>query len=179
MGSILSSWITIQPVGLKTVKLLMLGLDAAGKTTILYRFHSGEVILSAPTIGFNLEAIDYKKQHYTIWDIGGQDQLRILWRHYYDSTDGLIFVVDSNDRERMDDAAEELEKLASEDSLKGVPFLVIANKQDLPEAMNIAELKTQLRLEKTLSNHKWTIQPACATSGEGLYDSLEWFSTTR
>ena len=73
----------------------MLGLDAAGKTTILYKLHIGEVLSTVPTLGFNVEKVQYKNVVFTVWDVGGQEKLRPLWRHYFNNTDALIFVVDS------------------------------------------------------------------------------------
>ena len=76
------------------------GLDAAGKTTILYKLKLGEIVTTIPTIGFNVETVEYKNIQFTVWDVGGQDKIRPLWRHYFSNTQGLIFVVDSNDRDR-------------------------------------------------------------------------------
>merc|ERR550514_2186298 len=115
-------------------RILMVGLDAAGKTTILYKLKLGEVVTTIPTIGFNVETVEYKSISFTVWDVGGQDKIRPLWRHYYQNTDGLIFVVDSNDRDRIGDAKEELTKMLSEDEMKDAILLVFANKQDLPNA---------------------------------------------
>merc|ERR1719323_1523103 len=83
----LSKW------GNKEYRILMVGLDASGKTTILYKLHLGEVINSVPTIGFNVETVEYKNITFTLWDVGGQDKIRPLWRHYYKGTDAIIFVV--------------------------------------------------------------------------------------
>ena len=102
-------------IGKKEMRILMVGLDAAGKTTILYKLKLGEVVTTIPTIGFNVETVDYKNISFTVWDVGGQDKIRLLWRHYYQNTQGLIFVVDSNDRDRIDDAREELHKMLSEE----------------------------------------------------------------
>ena len=88
--------------GKKEMRILMVGLDAAGKTTILYKLKLGEVVTTIPTIGFNVETVEYKNISFTVWDVGGQDKIRPLWRHYYQNTQGLIFVVDSNDRDRVD-----------------------------------------------------------------------------
>ena len=112
----------------------MLGLDGAGKTTILFNMKLGEVIKSVPTIGFNYETVEYKNVKFQVWDVGGQDKIRLLWRHYYTNTQGLIYVVDSNDRERIDENREELHKMLSEEELKDAVLLVFANKQDLPGA---------------------------------------------
>merc|ERR1711959_453887 len=94
--------------GKKEMRILMLGLDAAGKTTILYKLKLGEVVASVPTIGFNMESVEYKKTKLSVWDIGGQHKIRALWRHYYENTDALIYVVDSSDTERIELAKEEL-----------------------------------------------------------------------
>lgn len=122
------------------------GLDAAGKTTILYKLKLGEVVTTIPTIGFNVEAVEYKNISFTVWDVGGQDKIRPLWRHYFQNTQGLIFVVDSNDRERIAEAGEELGKMMSEDDLKDAAVLVFANKQDLPNAMTSTEVTDKLGL---------------------------------
>jgi len=90
--------------GKKEMRILMVGLDAAGKTTILYKLKLGEVVTTIPTIGFNVETVEYKNISFTVWDVGGQDKIRPLWRHYYQNTQGVIFVVDSNDRDRIDDS---------------------------------------------------------------------------
>ncbi|WP_411025175.1 ADP-ribosylation factor-like protein, partial [Salmonella sp. s54836] len=94
--------------GKKEMRILMLGLDAAGKTTILYKLKLGQSVTTIPTVGFNVETVNYKKIKFNVWDVGGQDKIRPLWRHYYTGTQGLIFVVDSADRERVDEARVEL-----------------------------------------------------------------------
>merc|ERR1719468_533052 len=126
------------------MRILMVGLDAAGKTTILYRFKLGEVVTTIPTIGFNVETLEYKNLSFTVWDVGGQDKIRKLWRHYYQGNNGLIYVVDSNDRDRVDDAREELTKMLNEDEMRDAVLLVFANKQDLPDAMTAAEITEKL-----------------------------------
>merc|ERR1712195_349681 len=110
-------------VGKKDCRILMVGLDAAGKTTILYKLKLGEVVTTIPTIGFNVETVEYKNIAFTVWDVGGQDKIRPLWRHYYTNTEGIIFVVDSNDRDRVDEARDELNRMLSEDELLMPSFL--------------------------------------------------------
>jgi small GTP-binding protein len=105
------------------------GLDAAGKTTILYKLKLGEIVTTIPTIGFNVETVEYKNISFTVWDVGGQDKIRPLWRHYYQNTQGLIFVVDSNDKDRVGEAHDELHRMLSEDELREAIVLVFANKQ--------------------------------------------------
>ncbi|SYW81281.1 probable ADP-ribosylation factor [Ustilago bromivora] len=156
--------------------ILMVGLDAAGKTTILYKLKLGEIVTTIPTIGFNVETVEYKNISFTVWDVGGQDKIRPLWRHYFQNTHGIIFVVDSNDRERVSEAREELQRMLNEDELRDALLLVFANKQDLPNAMNAAEITDKLGLH-SLRQRQWFIQATCATSGDGLYEGLEWLST--
>uniref|UniRef100_A0A8C5H3F4 ADP-ribosylation factor 4-like n=1 Tax=Gouania willdenowi TaxID=441366 RepID=A0A8C5H3F4_GOUWI len=126
-------------------------------------------------MGFNVETVEYKNISFTVWDVGGQDKIRPLWRHYFQNTQGLIFVVDSNDRERINEAADELSKMLLEDELKDAILLVFANKQDLPNALAVGELTDKLGLN-TLRNKKWHIQSTCATQGTGLYEGLDWLS---
>ena len=161
--------------GKKEMRILMIGLDAAGKTTILYKLKLGEVLTTIPTIGFNVETVQYKKIEFTVWDIGGQHKIRALWRHYFLGTQGLIFVVDSNDRERIDECHDELKNLMKEEELKDAKLLIFANKQDLPNAMSIAEISQKLGLYH-LKNKKWNVQSCCATTGDGLYQGLDWLS---
>ncbi|KAI7795260.1 ADP-ribosylation factor 4-like [Triplophysa rosa] len=159
----------------KQMRLLMVGLDAAGKTTVLYKLKLGEVVTTIPTIGFNVETVDYKNISFTVWDVGGQTTIRGLWRHYYQNTEGLIFVVDSSDRDRIEMAAEELNMMLQEDEMRDVVVLVLANKQDLPKAMPVHELTDRLGLH-ALKNRQWYVQPTCAVLGSGLYEGLDWLS---
>merc|ERR1719359_2330046 len=92
-------------VGTKEMRITMIGLDAAGKSTILYKLKLGEVVNTIPTIGFNVETVQYKDIEFTVWDVGGQEKIRPLWRHYYNNNNGIIFVVDSADQERINDRA--------------------------------------------------------------------------
>merc|ERR1712150_346523 len=137
----------------------------------------GEVVTTIPTIGFNVETVEYKNISFTVWDIGGQDKIRKLWRHYYLGTAGVIFIIDSNDRDRIEDAREELTKMLAEDELRDAVLLVFANKQDLPGAMPTAEVSQKLGLTD-MRNRQWFIQSACATTGDGLYEGLDWLSRT-
>ncbi|XP_048379637.1 ADP-ribosylation factor-like [Stegostoma tigrinum] len=159
----------------KEMRILMVGLDAAGKTTILYKLKLGEIVTTIPTIGFNVETVEYKNISFTVWDVGGQDKIRPLWRHYFQNTQGLIFVVDSNDKERMSEAREELMQMLGEDELRAAVLLVFANKQDLPNAMSPAQITDKLGLN-ALRSHVWYIQATCATSGDGLDKGLDWLA---
>jgi len=152
----------------RQMRILMVGLDAAGKTTILYKLKLGEIVTTIPTIGFNVETVEYKNISFTVWDVGGQDKIRPLWRHYYQNTQGLIFVVDSSDRERIQESHDELHKMLNEDELRDAIVLVFANKQDLPNALSVTELTEKLGLNQL--RRKWYVQAACATQGTGLYE---------
>lgn len=163
-------------------RVLMLGLDNTGKTTILNKVKpdGAEVVTTTPIVGFNVESLEYKNLNFTSWDLGSSDllrKLRPLWRkHYYPGTKGIIFVVDSSDRDRVEEAAKELAELMDEDELKDAHLLVFANKQDLPGVMSAAEINDKLGLNN-LTERKWYLQSACATEGSGLYEGLDWLTT--
>jgi small GTP-binding protein len=156
-------------------RLLMLGIDGAGKTTVLYKMKLGDIINTVPTIGFNVESVTYKNIHLNTWDVGGRSRIRKLWRHYFEDTQGLIFVVDSNDRDRIEEAAIELEKLLREEELKETVVLVLANKQDLPNAVSVSELTERLGLHR-LRDRAWNVQACCGITGDGLKEGFEWLS---
>ncbi|CAJ0581840.1 unnamed protein product, partial [Mesorhabditis spiculigera] len=159
--------------GTRQAKILLVGLDGAGKTTLLYKLKLGEIVNTIPTIGFNVETVEYKKISLTCWDVGGQTKIRPLWKYYFDNADAVIFVVDSLDKLRVKEAAEELGSLFTEDSLRNTIFLLMANKQDLPNALSAGELAEKLGLTENRS-HKWHIQATCAHNGDGIYEGLDW-----
>ena len=138
------------------VRLLMLGLDAAGKTTILYKMKMNETVNTIPTIGFNVETLQYKNIEFNCWDVGGQDKLRPLWQHYFTGTQGLIYVVDSNDEGRITESAENLHKVLSDENMRGVPVLVYANKMDLPHALTVPQISERLGLVN-LRDRRWQV----------------------
>lgn len=123
-------------LGKQDVRILMVGLDGAGKTTVLYKLKLGEIVSTIPTIGFNVETVEYRNINFTVWDLGGQNRIRPLWRHYYQNTQGVLFVVDSKDTERIDEAKEELMRMMTEPDLRDAALLVLANKQDLQDVMS-------------------------------------------
>eukprot|EP00619_Florenciella_sp_RCC1007_P008794 CAMPEP_0205923010 /NCGR_PEP_ID=MMETSP1325-20131115/15428_1 /ASSEMBLY_ACC=CAM_ASM_000708 /TAXON_ID=236786 /ORGANISM="Florenciella sp., Strain RCC1007" /LENGTH=186 /DNA_ID=CAMNT_0053291137 /DNA_START=18 /DNA_END=578 /DNA_ORIENTATION=+ len=176
MGLLISRMMDKLFAGIPDSRILLLGLDAAGKTTILYKLKLGENLQTIPTIGFNVETVAYKNLNFTMWDVGGQAKIRALWKHYFTGTDALIFVVDSNDRERVGQARDELMALLNDAELRQASLLVFANKQDLPNAMSSAELASKLGLND-LRARQWYLQPSSATSGAGLYEGLDWLST--
>ncbi|KAJ3045832.1 ADP-ribosylation factor, Arf Arf6 [Rhizophlyctis rosea] len=161
--------------GSRDVRILMLGLDSAGKTTILYKLKLGQSVTTIPTVGFNVESVTYRNIKFNVWDVGGQDKIRPLWRHYFAGTQGLIFVVDSNDPERLDEARVELHRIVSDRDMQDCAILVFANKQDLPRALSPLQVTEALQLPR-LQGRLWYVHPSCATTGEGLLDGLQWLS---
>jgi ADP-ribosylation factor protein 1 len=144
--------------------------------TVLYKLKLNEVVTTVPTIGFNVEQVKFKNLLMTIWDVGGQDKIRALWRHYYEHTNALIFVVDSNDPHRISEARDELHRVVSEDALRDAVVLVLANKQDLPTALRADKMTDALGLRSL--RHPWFIQACSATTGDGIYEGLHWLHTT-
>ena len=179
MGAALSQARTLfdKYFGNVDMRVVMLGLDAAGKTTILYKLHIGEVLSTVPTLGFNVEKVQYKNVVFTVWDVGGQEKLRPLWRHYFNNTDGLIFVVDCLDRERARRAKEEFYSIVNDAFMRNSAILIFANKQDLKGAMTTAELVEAFELP-SLKGRRGHVQASCATQGLGLYEGLDWLSST-
>jgi len=159
------------------MRILILGLDGAGKTTILYRLQAGEVVTTIPTIGFNVETVTYKNLKFQVWDLGGQTSIRPYWRCYYTNTDAIIYVVDSADRDRMGISKQELVSMLEEDELKDAILVVLANKQDIEGSMTVTEVHAALGLDK-LKNRTFQIFKASATKGEGLDESMEWLSNS-
>ena len=160
-------------------RILMLGLDAAGKTTILYKLKLGQVVTTIPTIGFNVETVELNNIRFTVWDVGFGNRGLPLWRHYYEGSDAVIFVVDSTDNERMEEAKNILETILSDEKLENTPLLVLSNKMDLPEAKNTTEVTDRLCLHK-YRDREWFIQETCATTGWGLWvDFSGWLRILR
>ncbi|XP_066554955.1 uncharacterized protein LOC136745720 [Amia ocellicauda] len=154
-------------------RVLLLGLDAAGKTTLLYKLKLGEVVSTIPTVGFNVETVEPAAGvSFVVWDVGGQDKIRALWRHYYQNAEGLLFVVDSVDTQRFLEAQEELDAILSHVEMRDVPVVLLANKQDLPGARGPGEVAEALGLHKRRDN-PWHAQGCCAVSGEGMSEAME------
>ncbi|CCE63644.1 hypothetical protein TPHA_0F01600 [Tetrapisispora phaffii CBS 4417] len=163
--------------GSREMKILMLGLDNAGKTTILYKLKLNKIKTSAPTVGFNVETVSFKNVKFNMWDVGGQERLRPLWRHYFPGTTSLIFVIDSQDKDRLNEAKEELYSIISEKEMENVVLLVWANKQDLKGALKPQEISDFLELGDNLKNQMWCVIGSNALAGQGLVEGLSWIST--
>ncbi|XP_032407480.1 ADP-ribosylation factor-like 8 isoform X1 [Xiphophorus hellerii] len=167
------SWLT---VFVSEHKVIIVGLDNAGKTTILYQFLMNEVVHTSPTIGSNVEEIVVKNTHFLMWDIGGQESLRSSWNTYYSNTEFIILVVDSTDRERLAISKEELYRMLAHEDLRKAAVLIFANKQDMKDCMSAAEISKYLTLS-SIKDHPWHIQSCCALTGEGLCQGLEWMTS--
>ncbi|KAJ3590813.1 hypothetical protein NHX12_008761 [Muraenolepis orangiensis] len=152
----------------------MLGLDGSGKTTLLYNLKYSEHVVTVPTVGFNVEMLETKGQgpELTVWDVGGQCGMRPQWRHHYADTGVLVFVVDSGDVRRLDEAREELHQVLRCPNLRSIALIVLANKQDLPGALSPAQLGLRLDLRRVCVDRVWFVHPCSATSGMGLEEGF-------
>ncbi|XP_072295389.1 ADP ribosylation factor like GTPase 3, like 1 [Eucyclogobius newberryi] len=155
------------------VRIVLLGLDNAGKTTLLKSLASEDVSTITPTQGFNIKSVASHGMKLNVWDIGGQRKIRAFWKKYLDNTDLLIYVIDSADKKRFEETGLELSELIDEENLKGVPVLIFANKQDLATASPASEIAEGLNLH-TYRDREWQIQACSAVSGEGVQDGMNW-----
>ncbi|XP_029946220.1 ADP-ribosylation factor-like protein 4D [Salarias fasciatus] len=164
----------------QSMHVVVIGLDSAGKTSLLYRLKLREFVETIPTKGFNMERIKVPMGNsktsmtsFQVWDVGGQEKLRPLWKSYTRRTDGLVFVVDAAESERMEEAKVELHRIARSAENQGVPVLVLANKQDLEGAMSAAEVEKALALHEMSSSTLHHTQACSALDGQGLQPGLE------
>lgn len=124
----------------REARILVLGLDNAGKTTVLKNLSDEDITHISPTQGFNVKSIRQEGFRLNVWDIGGHSSIRPYWRNYFEHTDGVVYVVDSADQRRMTECSQELTSLLSEELLSGVPVIVFANKQDLLHVLSADEV---------------------------------------
>ncbi|XP_076001287.1 ADP-ribosylation factor-like protein 14 [Genypterus blacodes] len=157
-------------------QILILGLDNAGKSTLLYKVKYNKSVTTVPTIGFNVEMIDAKKHRkniaLTMWDVGGQEQMRQYWSSYHADAGAVVFVVDSADTRRLDEARHELEHTLRSDELRGLPLILLANKQDVDGALTVTELTERFHLRKLCSDRNWYVQPCSAATGFGVQEGF-------
>jgi ADP-ribosylation factor protein 1 len=172
---------------LTEMRILMVGLDGAGKTTILNMLESGNVVPTQPSTGTSSETIEYKNINFIICDVAGSLETRPKWKDFYETENcqGIIFVVDSSDSDRIagdnasgDSAQAELQRILTEDEFQNAVLLVLANKQDLSNALSAEDITGRLKLN-TIDNRKWHIQETCAMSNEGLNEGLDWLASTQ
>ena len=175
MGFILSKIIEFFTRSRNNFKILLLGIQNAGKTTILYRLSLGQLVKTTPTIGSNVEELIYENVKFQAWDLGGQESTRSLWDVYYMNTDGVIYVIDSQDENNYEESKNQFHKVIKNSALKNSTILIYANKQDLPGAKTIEQIIKDYQLDN-IKNHTWKIQPSSAKNGEGLIEGLKWLS---
>eukprot|EP00434_Breviolum_minutum_P008061 symbB.v1.2.007107.t3/scaffold430.1/size206084/2 len=179
-------------------QVVVMGLDNAGKTTMLHTMKNrqgGQIEMTIPTVGLNVKTLEFQgsAKFLTLqaFDLGGRNNFRPLMRHWFAKTDGIIFVVDSNDRRRLEDAKFELHRILAEDNLYGKPLLVLANKQDLTGAAKMSDMVDGLSLH-SLRNRRWYIEEiqrfqcwillcislveTVAKTGSGLWEGLDWLT---
>ncbi|XP_039268575.2 ADP-ribosylation factor 6-like [Styela clava] len=157
------------------VELAMVGLDGSGKTTILYNLKKKDFWNVKRTVGYNLENIRVRNKTFNLWDIGGVKNIRPLWRYHFIGKHGVIFVIDSSDVRRLDEAITELWNITKDPVAKNVRILVLANKQDKSGAIKPDDIKEKLTKENTFKNIEWEVMPASALAGHGLKKALLWF----
>lgn len=158
----------------KEMRILMVGLDNSGKTTIVMKINGEDTSVISPTLGFNIKTMAYQKFTLNIWDVGGQKTIRSYWRNYFEQTDGLVWVVDSSDLRRLDDCKYELDNLLKEERLSGASLLIFANKQDIQGSLSPDEIAKVLNLEAMDNSRHWKIVGCSAFTGEGLLEGFDW-----
>lgn len=163
----------------KEVRILVLGLDNAGKTTIMERFTGGNIDEIQPTVGFQIKTLNLMGMCVNIWDVGGQKNIRSFWKNYFESTDGIVWVVDSSDVFRMHECRAALESLLVDEKLMGAPLLVFANKQDTPGCKTPGEIELLLGIpELTRSGtRQCVVMSSSLTDGVSVGVGFEWMLT--
>ena len=174
MGFIFSKILDFFSRSRSNFKIIILGIQNAGKTTILYRLSLGQLVQTTPTIGSNVEEISYNNVKLQAWDLGGQESTRSIWNVYYVNTDAIIYVIDTHD-ETYDDSKTQFYKLLENEALKNTVILIYANKQDLSGAKSVNEI-IQIYEFNSIKDHVWNIQPCSAQTGEGLITGMKWLS---
>ena len=174
MGFIFSKILDYFSRSRNNFKIIILGIQNAGKTTILYRLSLGQLVQTTPTIGSNVEEISYNNVKLQAWDLGGQESTRSVWDVYFVNTDAIIYVIDTHEI-NYDESKSQFYKLLENEALKNTVILIYANKQDLSGAKGVNEIMQIFELDK-LTDHIWHIQPCSAQTGEGLVTGMKWLS---
>ena len=175
MGFILSKIIEFFSRNRNNFKIIIVGMQNAGKTTILYRLSLGQFVKTNPTIGSNAEEIKYDNVIFQAWDLGGQESTRSVWDVYYMNTDAVVYVIDSVDEEYYEESKSQFHKVLNHQMLKNTLILILANKQDQPGAKTVHKIIEDYELDK-IKDHIWHIQPCSALKGEGLETGIKWLS---
>lgn len=156
--------------------VLLLGLDNAGKSTLLYKLKHNACVRTVPTVGFNVEMLDARRNRknvvLTLWDVGGQRRMREHWGSFHQDAAAVVFVVDSSDRARLGEARRELESTLRSEQLRGSPLVLLANKQDVNGALTATEIKDAFHLRRACSDRDWFVQPCSASTGFGVEEAF-------
>lgn len=158
-------------------QILMLGLDNAGKSTLLYKLKHDANVTTVPTIGFNVEMMDAVKSGrniaLTVWDVGGQKGMREHWKSFHHDAAAVVFVVDSSDLRRLEEARRELDNTLRSEQLRGRPLMLIANKQDVSGSLTVTELTDRFNMKKLCAGRGWFVQPCSASTGYGVEEAFK------
>ena len=174
MGFIFSKILDFFSRSRNNFKIIILGIQNAGKTTILYRLSLGQLVQTTPTIGSNVEEISYNNVKLQAWDLGGQESTRSVWDVYFVNTDAIIYVIDTHET-NYEESKNQFYKLLENEALKNTVILIYANKQDLQGAKGVNEIMQIYEFDK-IKDHIWHIQPCSAQTGEGLVTGMKWLS---
>lgn len=159
----------------RELRILILGLDNAGKTTIMKKISGEDVHEISPTVGFNIKSLEYKDFVLNMWDVGGQKTIRTYWRNYFEQTDGIVWVVDSVDRFRLEECKLQLRDILGQEKLAGASLLILANKQDLGGSLSHEDIALALGLDEAdIAGRHWSIFGCSAMTGAGLEGGLDW-----
>ena len=180
----------------REIRVLVVGLDNSGKTTIVKKINGEDISKISPTLGFNISSLHLNDYRLNVWDVGGQKTLRTFWRNYFEKTDALVWVVDSTDVARLQDCKNELDVILKEEKLVDASLLVLANKQDVEGAMSGRDIAEALGLvsigssnsvsvsssevlsgmTSNSSKRRWRVQKCSATTGDGILDGFEFIT---
>ena len=157
----------------KEMRILFLGLDNAGKSSVIKAFMGQSIDDLSPTLGFEIKTVECQGYRLSCWDVGGQSTIRAYWRNYFEATDGVVWVVDSTDRERMALCKKELDSILKQERLANASLLIFANKQDVGGAMQSEEIRNILDLDRIKRRH-WSIVPCSAATRTGVEQGITW-----
>ncbi|KAH7820153.1 Arl2 [Monocercomonoides exilis] len=160
----------------REMRILLIGLDGAGKTTIMKKLKKEDTSKVSPTRGFKIETFMFDKIKMNIWDIGGQSFIRPYWRNYFEKTEGIIWVIDSTDPSRFFEGITELSKVLKAEKLAGASLLLLANKQDIHGAMTSEQIIKEMNLTEIVKGRSWHIEATSAMTGEGISEGFAWIA---
>ena len=158
----------------KQANLTICGLDKAGKTTMINYLIHGEFKETLPTSGLNRESINLPKLALNVYDLGGQVEFRDMWADYNEQSDGLIFVVDSADRDRFQETKDTFYKIINTQINPEIPVLILLHKSDLIDRINLKDFLPEFGLNNPDNRFKWAVFETSAKTGEGLIKSFQW-----